>query len=394
MIELSRHIESLLLDNDCVIVPELGGFIAHYQPAYYEEAEEMFLPPTRTVGFNPQLTMNDGLLAQSFMQAYHTDYSDAMHRISQKVDALKETLYSGETVELHGVGSLHYNIYDEYEFHSDESGLLSPSLYGLDAFSMPLLSNELPMEDGQTNERTIVQPLESQREIRLNPVRWIGNVAAVAVAVILFFVLSIPVENTYIDKGSYASLGTDCLFDAIRSQSVATTLSVSAGEPQVRQAKDLKPKAVREEKVAPVSKEIHVVKPIEETKTVPVVKPVEEVKKKSVAKAEPAPKKKEVVVSVQPKKVTVAAQAPSVKKETTKKAKYHIIVSSLATSDDAQRMLKEYNQKGYHEASVIQGNGRFRIALCSFADKNEAYRKLNVLKQEEAFKSAWMLSSK
>ena len=35
MIELSRHIESLLLDNDCVIVPELGGFIAHYQSAYY-----------------------------------------------------------------------------------------------------------------------------------------------------------------------------------------------------------------------------------------------------------------------------------------------------------------------------------------------------------------------
>lgn len=392
MIELSRHIESLLLDNDCVIVPELGGFIAHYQPAYYEEAEEMFLPPTRTVGFNPQLTMNDGLLAQSFMQAYHTDYSDAMHRISQKVDALKETLYSGETVELHGVGSLHYNIYDEYEFHSDESGLLSPSLYGLDAFTMPLLSNELPMEDEQPEERTIAQPLAPQREIRLKPVRWIGNVAAAAVAIILFFVLSIPVENTYVDKGSYASLGTDCLFDAIRSHSMATTLSVSAEEQQVRQTKDLKPKAVREEKVAPVAKEVHVVKPVEDVKTVPVVKPVEEVKKEAVAKAAPAPQKSEV--SAQPKKVTVAAQAPVVKKETTKKAKYHIIVASLATSDDAQRMLKEYNQKGYQGASVIQGNGRFRIALCSFADKNEAYQKLNVLKQEEAFKSAWMLSSK
>ena len=35
MIELARHIEILLLENDCVIVPELGGFIAHYQPAYY-----------------------------------------------------------------------------------------------------------------------------------------------------------------------------------------------------------------------------------------------------------------------------------------------------------------------------------------------------------------------
>ena len=39
MIELAKHIEILLLDNDCVIVPDLGGFITHYQPAHYEEDE-------------------------------------------------------------------------------------------------------------------------------------------------------------------------------------------------------------------------------------------------------------------------------------------------------------------------------------------------------------------
>ena len=57
MIELTKHIEILLLENDCVIVPGLGGFIAHYQPAHYEEDECVFVPPTRMVGFNPQLTM-------------------------------------------------------------------------------------------------------------------------------------------------------------------------------------------------------------------------------------------------------------------------------------------------------------------------------------------------
>ena len=62
MIELSRHIEMLLLENDCVVVPDFGGFIAHYQPARYVEEEGIFLPPLRTVGFNPQLTMNDGML--------------------------------------------------------------------------------------------------------------------------------------------------------------------------------------------------------------------------------------------------------------------------------------------------------------------------------------------
>ena len=55
MIELARHIEILLLENDCVIIPDFGGFIAHYQPARYIKEENLYLPPVRTIGFNPQL---------------------------------------------------------------------------------------------------------------------------------------------------------------------------------------------------------------------------------------------------------------------------------------------------------------------------------------------------
>ena len=378
MIELSKHIESLLLDNDCVIVPELGGFIAHYQSAYYVEEERIFIPPTRKVGFNPQLTMNDGLLAQSFMQVYHLDYSDAMNRISEKVDFLKDALYKGEVVELHGIGALHYNIYDEYEFHSTESGLLSPSLYGLDAFAMSPLSNELPFEDQGIEHEPILQPVKQKKEFRLDPTRWLGNAIAVAAAVLLFFVLSIPVENTYIDKGSYASLGTDCLFDAIRSQSMVTVLSESVQQHSV--TKDLKPKVVKVEKVAPVV----IVDSVKVNASVNEPNPVKAVAQPKIdVKAE----KKAVNVSVSESK-------PKQGKVVGKKNRYHIIVASLPTSADAQRMLKEYNQQGYGSASVLEGNGRFRIALCSYSDKAEAYSKLNNLKKEDAFKNAWMLSSK
>ncbi len=45
VIELERHIEILLLSNDCVIVPDFGGFMAHHVDAYYDEEETIFLPP-------------------------------------------------------------------------------------------------------------------------------------------------------------------------------------------------------------------------------------------------------------------------------------------------------------------------------------------------------------
>ena len=74
MIEIDRHIEILLLSNDCVIVPGLGGFMTHHIQARYDADDQMFLPPLRTLGFNPQLTMNDSLLVQSYIEAYDISY--------------------------------------------------------------------------------------------------------------------------------------------------------------------------------------------------------------------------------------------------------------------------------------------------------------------------------
>lgn len=376
MIELTKHIEILLLENDCVIVPGLGGFIAHHQPAHYEEDEGIFLPPTRTVGFNPQLTMNDGLLTQAYMQTYHTDFPDASRKIAQKVNELKEVLYSEGMVEMSGIGSLHYTIYNTYEFHPQVSGVLSPTLYGLDAYTISPLAmaplSEVPVE-------------RKKKEFRLNS-QWLSNAVAVVIAAVLFFALSFPVENTYVDKGVYASLGTDCLFDAIRSHSMATSLAMQeVEEPQKQKTSLVVPVVVKVEKVAPVVKaEVQV----QESK---VEVPKREVVKKETPKVVEAPKAKEVIAPVKAKVAEPKKEAP---KAVAKKKNYHIIVASLTTMSDANRMLKQYQQQGYSDAVVKENNGRFRISLCSYADKSAAYQKLNELKKADAFKGAWMLTSK
>ena len=86
MIELAQHIETLLLENDCVIVPGFGGFVAHYSPATRVKEENIFLPPTRTIGFNPQLKLNDGVLVQSYMSAYDTSFADASRIVEKEVN--------------------------------------------------------------------------------------------------------------------------------------------------------------------------------------------------------------------------------------------------------------------------------------------------------------------
>lgn len=376
MIELAKHIEILLLENDCVIVPGFGGFIAHYQPAHYSEDENLYLPPIRTIGFNPQLKINDGLLVQAYMQAYHTDFPDATRLIENKVAELKEKVDKEGVVELHGIGSIQCNIHHAYTFQPMNAGALSPALYGLGSFSIRRL--EAMHMELSAPTRELLPRTQRNEKIRRLGRQWLGNAVAVAVAVVLFFFLSVPVENTYVDKGNYASLGASGLFDAIRSQSWATTQVALPDAPQHPQKNGkgntairnnqntLKPVAVKVEKVAKEEKPA-------------VTKPVEK-----PATTQPAPKT-----------AAPAKQPETTQTATPAKAKgYCIIVSSLANDRDAQQALKEYKQQGYNGAFVIEGNGRYRLALYRFDDQAAAYKKLNELKKESAFKNAWVLRSK
>ena len=88
MIELDRHIEILLLNNDCVIIPDFGGFMTHHVAAVYDGENKRFLPPSRTLGFNHHLQLNDSLLAQSYVEVYDISYPEAFSLIAEEVEEL------------------------------------------------------------------------------------------------------------------------------------------------------------------------------------------------------------------------------------------------------------------------------------------------------------------
>lgn len=125
VIELERHIEILLLQNDCVIVPQLGGFVAHHVDARYDSRDNMFLPPMRTLGFNQKLQINDSLLAQSYIEAYDISYPEAMSRINDDVNELKQRIENEGSYALNGIGVLSYNENGSYEFKPCEAGILT-----------------------------------------------------------------------------------------------------------------------------------------------------------------------------------------------------------------------------------------------------------------------------
>lgn len=134
MNELSRHIEILLLDNDCVIVPGFGGFVAHHCFSVYQEKEETFCPPKRTLGFNPQLQLNDSLLVQSYVEAYDISYPEAIQRLESDVEDVKQTIDMKGYYEFSGIGTVCKMSDGRYSFEPCTAGLVTPSLYALNSY--------------------------------------------------------------------------------------------------------------------------------------------------------------------------------------------------------------------------------------------------------------------
>ncbi len=141
MKELIRHIEILLLHNDCVIVPDLGGFIAHHVSARIDDTGKMFVAPCRSLGFNPLLNMSDSLLAESYMTVHDISYPDALKYIRHEVEQLKMQLEHDGVCELGDLGIFRVKEDGHYEFSPCIRGILSPKLYGFSAIELPQSSS-------------------------------------------------------------------------------------------------------------------------------------------------------------------------------------------------------------------------------------------------------------
>lgn len=385
MIELAHHIEVLLLENDCVIVPGLGGFVAHYTPAMRVAEENIFLPPSRIIGFNPQLKMNDGLLVQSYMAVNDTNFSDATRIVEKEVEEAFAVLHEEGKVELPNVGELRYTIRGTYDFIPYDNKITSPYLYGLDSFEMQELS-ELAKP---YTEKTIPFPTpaahqEAKRkfEIKFNR-SYLGNAVAMIAVIALFFFLSAPIENTEVVEGNYAQLLPAELFEKIEKQSLAITPIVvrrTTDTPKAS-AQNKPAKSSQKKVVAPVA--VREVK-VNRTNTAPAPSAVQP---KQTAES---PRPATVAKVAAPKTETKSAAPASV--EASKH--YHIIIASVGTEKDAQAMAKQLIDKGFAGAKAIIGDGKMRVSIQSCGTETEAYQALNKIRQTEAYQNAWVLKKK
>ena len=204
---LAKHIETLLLQHDCVVVPGFGGFITNYVEAQPEQQDAMtvFYPPYRVVRFNQSLQQSDGLLVGSYMMAYDAAFPAAEKQMLRDVSEMVRGLSLTGRYELENIGLLRMDLSHRITLETVESGLTTPSFFGLTSMEMPSAEAvEAERKLKEAIELTTMVPVvtEAANEEEDNGTvtisirrRWVDIAISAAAAVLLFFLFSYPMMH-------------------------------------------------------------------------------------------------------------------------------------------------------------------------------------------------------
>jgi cell division septation protein DedD len=386
MKNLARHIELLLRDNDCVILPDLGGFIACDTPAYYVSEEGTYYPPSRSVSFNAAIKMNDGLLAQSYMKSYQVDYARANYMIEVATEELLDTLDEEGMVTLSGIGTLRQDVYQTLHFTPEESGIDAPVHFGLGS----LLIRTVDQLTHPTEEirKPKVRAKRAKRAIHLRIEKeTLRHMVSTAAVFLLLLMMALP-TGTH-QTTDIASLRlTDMIVSPLTSNTETTNVS-----PEVMTIETIEPEATitceESESIATTDEGTPTCETseTEETAQSEAIAPQSQ---ESINTEESADNEAIVTEHTTPTTENTPAPAPATIAASNKT--YHIIVASLPSHRGADETLEQFAAKGYTNVTIVERDDRVRISLAQFADKDEANEYLKELRQQEDFQNAWLLA--
>jgi cell division septation protein DedD len=338
VLRISTHIEQLLLVNDCVIIPDFGGFILQNCPAVYVAPEYTFYPPRKEIRFNPALNHNDGLLSESYMQTYGMTFREAQYALKKEVDDLKAELEKKGRISLGSIGSFRKGEEGGYLFlPGANTSLFSVNSYGLDTFHLSPVQTAVSTNTAKPDR-------ETGRVVHLPLRRVAFRIAGmVAAAIALFLLISPPVKD--VSQTAYTA-GFN-LSEIVSKQTTPTEQSVSITQTPdtIVQAPDTVT-----------------------TKTIPALPDT------TVTQSVAAASQQQPAVSGQPKT-------------------YYVIIGSFRTEKQAEKYIADINTSEYKEIGTVKQNENIRVYVAGYDNRKEAEACLLLLRANEKFKDAWLYIS-
>lgn len=352
MENLIKYTARLVAQHNCVIIPGMGAFLAHDVSAYYDAENAAFMPPMRTLAFNPQVTVDDALLVSEYINALQLTYNDASRMMRNDILSLRRELSTKGTAHFGELGTFNINIAGKISFTPSGNGIDSPDYFGFEPLSIRQLK-DIEKKDIVIRRSTF------------------SRIATTAVAVILMFLFVSPVGDSVYEPSMQAAFVT-----GNNTTKAQVTANIQTEENILESRCEIEPfeyHSTKESKVTEeiASQEIIIEKADETSETVNATNAIADTDAKETATDITAT----VISAVEPVEESIS---------------YSIIVASTPNEQKAQLAIEELSAKAEATYSVVQGSGRYRIAYSTHNSNQEALKALSQVK--EIFPDAWIFA--
>jgi hypothetical protein len=175
-IQIEALIKKLLYQHECVILPELGGFIVRESPSNINKSAQIVKPLTKTVFFNQNLKENDGLLVSEIQKKFKLSYDEAHKMYKNWLQSFFQELKQNQTYLFRNIGDFKMNEDGQIWFFLQPQLNLALETYGLYPVALQLIEDSKPIPENKfkTVHHIDRKPIEEiKTNFKLNYKAWL-----------------------------------------------------------------------------------------------------------------------------------------------------------------------------------------------------------------------------
>jgi len=132
MTTVQNHIKELLFEQDCVVIPEFGGFVTNFDCAKINLTNRFIAPPQKWLAFNALLKNDDGLLSNYIAKEDNISISQANFKVRNFVDDIKRYLRVDKTYSIDGLGTFSQNEEKKIQFQPKSTNNFYSESFGME----------------------------------------------------------------------------------------------------------------------------------------------------------------------------------------------------------------------------------------------------------------------
>jgi hypothetical protein len=338
-LNLASDIKELILLQEGVILPGLGGFITAYQSAEIQKESHLIRPPSVKVSFDNKMITDNGLLVFHIAKKNNISEEEARRKVNEFIDELKKEIHANGSFTIEDVGTISKSPEGELKFRA-----AADKNYRLQSFGLPVIEVPHPLKAAEIKPLIVPAPavgIPARKKKKIPVAALIASVILITAGAVYFS----GIYDRYL-KPLFPANEPNMADNVVNSDKIVFGRQVPAEE-------DTLAMEVNKQLMEKTSKEKALY--------------YQETQKTTPAQAAIQDHEPEIPVAIPMVEESQVVQTGA----------YHIVAGSFLKPGNADRQKAALEEKGYSPRIIRKNDDFFYVTLKSFDSREEAMAEMS-----------------